>query len=148
MYILDDRGLEDYTLWRARAGLRPNPQYLRFMNLDQFDWNKSSLTPGLRDMVGQPANQVNLRLSSKRPMAYIRLIGHIDNTGKHDDNVDLGNRRAQAVKEALDNLLKEDILKRRIAILVEEGPGELKWIADNRTPKGRARNRRLEVLVA
>jgi|SRR5262245_11726515 len=148
MYILDDRGLEDYTPWRARAGLRPKPQYLRFMNLDQFDWNKASLTPRLREMVGHLAKHVKLSWSSMRPIAYIRLIGHTDNTGKHDYNVDLGNRRAQAVKEALENLLKEDILKRRIAILVEEGPGELKWIADNRTPKGRALNRRVEVFVA
>jgi hypothetical protein len=148
MYILDGRGLEDYTPWRARAGLRPTPPTLRFMNLDQFDWNKASLTPRLKEMVRHLAEHVMLSWRSMRPIAYIRLIGHSDNTGKHDYNVDLGNRRARAVKEALENLLKEDILKRRIAILVEESPGELKWIADNRTPKGRALNRRVEVFVA
>ena len=34
-----------YTPWRVRQGLRPKPQYLRFLNLDQFIWNKASLTP-------------------------------------------------------------------------------------------------------
>lgn len=137
-----------YTPWRVRLGLRPKPQYLRFLNLDQFNWNEASLTPPLRQMVGHLAKHVQLSWKSMQPIGFIRLTGHTDNTGKHDYNVDLGNRRARAVKEALENLLKEDILKRRIAILVEESPGELKWIADNRTPKGRALNRRVEVFVA
>ena len=102
MYILDGRGLEDYTPWRVRAGLRPTPPTLRFMNLDQFDWNKASLTPRLREMVRRLAEHVKLSWRSMRPIAYIRLIGHSDNTGKHDYNVDLGNRRAGAVKEAMD----------------------------------------------
>jgi hypothetical protein len=118
------------------------------MNLDQFNWNKASLTPHLIQMVRQLAEHVKLSWQSMRPIGYIRLIGHSDNTGKHDYNIKLGNRRAQAVKEALENLLKEDILKRRIAILVEESPGELNWIADNRTPQGRALNRRVEVFIA
>lgn len=82
-----------------------------------------------------------------RPIGIIRLVGHTDNTGNHDHNVQLGNRRAQMVKAALEQLLKEDILKRRIAILIEESPGELKWAADNRASSGRAHNRRVEVFI-
>jgi outer membrane protein OmpA-like peptidoglycan-associated protein len=134
--------------WRDRVGLRPAPQYLSFLTLDQFDWNKASLTPRLREMVRLLAEHVKLSWKSLRPIAYIRLTGHTDNTGKHDYNVDLGNRRARTVKEALESLLKEDILKRRIAILIDESPGELKRAADNRTPKGMALNRRVEALVA
>ena len=91
-----------------------------------------------------------------QPIGFIRLIGHTDNTGprppkdKEKYNRDLGDRRAQAVKEALENILKEDILTRRIriAILVEPSPGESAPTADNKTSVGKALNRRVEVLIA
>jgi len=59
MYILVGRGLGDAPSresWRVRLGLRPKPQYLRFMNLDQFNWSGASLTARLRQMVGRLAN--------------------------------------------------------------------------------------------
>jgi outer membrane protein OmpA-like peptidoglycan-associated protein len=49
-----------------------------------------------------------------QPIGFFRLIGHTDNTGPEKHNVDLGDRRARAVKEGLENMLKEDILKGRI----------------------------------
>ncbi|MGH9908440.1 MAG: OmpA family protein, partial [Pyrinomonadaceae bacterium] len=139
-----------YMPWRVRLGIHPKPQYLRFMNLDQFNWNEASLTPRLRQMVGHLAKHVQLSWKSMQPIGFIRLTGHTDNTGKHDYNVDLGNRRARAVKEELENILKEDILKGRIriAILVDPSPGASAPTADNSTSKGRALNRRVEVFVA
>jgi outer membrane protein OmpA-like peptidoglycan-associated protein len=146
------RGLGDaptYTPWRARLGMRPKPQYLRFLNLDQFDWNKASLTARLRQMVAHLAKHVQQSWKTMQPIAYIRLIGHTDNTGPENYNVDLGDRRAQAVKEELENILKEDIHSGRIrmAILVERSPGKSAPAADNRTPQGRALNRRVEVFI-
>ncbi|MCI0428105.1 MAG: OmpA family protein [Nitrospiraceae bacterium] len=136
--------------WRTRLGLRPKPQYLRFLNLDQFDWNKASLTPRLRQMVGHLAKHVQLSWKSMRPIGFIRLIGHTDNTGPEKYNVDLGDRRARAVKEELENILQEDILKGRIriAILVDPSPGASAPTAGNSTGKGRALNRRVEVFIA
>jgi outer membrane protein OmpA-like peptidoglycan-associated protein len=130
--------------------LRPKPQYLRFINLDHFNWNEASLTPLLRQMVGHLAKHVQLSWKSMQPIVYIRLVGHTDNTGSEKYNVALGDRRARAVKAELENILKEDILKERIriAILVEPGPGASAPTADNRTRKGRALNRRVEVFVA
>src|SRR5207237_3769854 len=77
-----------------------------------------------------------------------RLIGYNDSTGGEKYNLELGDWRAQAVKKALEDLLKEDILKRRIAIIVEKGPGSSVARADNRTTLGRSLNRRVEVFVA
>jgi len=84
-----------------------------------------------------------------QPIGFIRLIGHTDNTGPEKYNVDLGDRRARAVKEELESILNEDILKGRIriAILVDPGPGASAPNADNRTKEGRARNRRVEVFI-
>jgi outer membrane protein OmpA-like peptidoglycan-associated protein len=152
-YILVRNGLGDaprYTPWRVRYGLRATPQYLRFLNLDQFNWNEASLTPRLMQMVRFLAEHVRASWKSMQPIGFIRLIGHTDNTGKEQYNVDLGDRRARAVKEALENILKEDILQKRIriAILLEPSPGITKPIADNRTKEGRALNRRVEVFIA
>jgi outer membrane protein OmpA-like peptidoglycan-associated protein len=137
-----------YTPWRVRQGLRPKPQYLRFLNLDQFIWNKASLTPRLRQMVEYLAKHIKLSWQTMQPIAYIRLIGHTDNTGPEKYNLNLGNWRAQTVKKALEDLAKDDILKRRIAILVETSPGASAPTADNRTAVGKALNRRVEVFVA
>jgi OmpA family len=151
MYISVGRRLGEvpsYTPWRARLGLRPKPQYLRFMNLDRFNWNEASLTPRLTQMARHLAEHVKLSWKLMRPIGFIRLVGHTDNTGKEQYNVDLGDRRARAVKVALEELLKEDIVKRRIAILVEPSPGPSRPTADNRTSEGRALNRRVEVFIA
>lgn len=151
MYIQKDKRLGEsprYTPWRAHLDPRSKPQYLRFMNLDRFSFNKASLTPRLMQMVRQLAKHVQMSWKSMQPIGIIRLIGHTDHRGKHDYNVKLGNWRAQTVKAALEKLLKEEILKKRIAILVEESPGALRSTADNQTAAGRAANRRVEVFIA
>lgn len=150
MYILAHKELGEApqpTAWRSRSDLRSQPQSLRFMNLDQFKLNKASLTPRLMQMVKQLAKHVQVSWKTMRPIGIVRLIGHTDNRGKHDYNVKLGTRRARVVKAALEELLKEDILNRRIAIFVEKSPGALQSIADNQTEAGRAANRRVEVFI-
>ncbi len=145
-----------FLSWRDR-GIRPTPQYLRFLNIDQFIWNKpasadpralrASLTARHKEMIERLAKHVRLSWKTMRPIAFIRLIGHTDNTGVEKYNLELGDWRAQAVKKALEELLKEDILKRRIAIIVKSR-GSSAAKADNRTTSGRALNRRVEVFVA
>ena len=149
MYIVVRSGLGDAPSrepWRGRVGLRPKPQSLRFMNLDRFHWNKASLTARLKIMVGHLAKHVQLSWQS---IGVIRLVGHTDNTGPEKYNINLGDQRAQAVKDELENILKEDILKGRIriVILVDPSPGVSAPTADNRTREGRARNRRVEVFI-
>jgi len=85
---------------------------------------------------------VELSWKSTQQIKVIRLIGHTDSTGPEKYNVGLGNRRARAVEEAL-----QDILKGRITITVEPSPGETEPTADNRTNDGRERNRRVEVFI-
>src|SRR5882724_5875235 len=147
-YILVRGGLGEapsYTPWRVRYGLRARPQYLRFLNLNQFNWDKTSLTPRLMQMVRHLAEHVRASWKSMRPIGFIRLIGHTDITGPENYNFDLGNRRAAAVKQALEDILKEDILtgRIRIAILVEPSPAACLPAADNRTATGMALNRRV-----
>ena len=138
------------TPWRSRLNPDPVPQRLRFLNLDQFNWNQSSLTPRHLPVVRQLAEHVRASWRSMQPIGFIRLIGHTDDTGPEKYNVELGNRRAEAAKAALETILRDDIIsgRIRIAILVEPSPGESAPVAGNRTAAGRALNRRVEVFVA
>jgi hypothetical protein len=120
------------------------------MTLDQFEWNKSVLTLRLRKMVAQLAQHVRLSWKTMKPIGLVRLVGHTDSTGPEGFNIGLGDRRAQAAKEFLDTLLRDDILNKRVrvAIVTEPSPGKSSPIADNSSAAGRARNRRVEVFVA
>ena len=143
-----------HTRWGARRAVSPAPPQLRFSNLDRFEWNQSRLTPRLRDLVAHLANQVRLSWTQRLdprvpPIAYVRLVGHTDNSGSEKYNAQLGDRRAAEVKAELERILAPDILNKRIriAILVEPSPGMTKPVADNRTSTGMALNRRVEVFI-
>ena len=68
----------------------------------------------------------------------VEVQGHTDNVGKYDYNVDLSERRAQAVRTYLIN---QGVPAER---LTAHGYGPDKPIADNKTKAGRAKNRRVE----
>jgi hypothetical protein len=126
----------------------PKPPSLRFMNLNKFIWNRAALTPEIRQKLELLAKEVKLSWSTMRPIGYVILIGHTDNTGPEAYNHDLGDWRAGEVKKVLEILLKDEILNRRVAIVVERSPGASSPTADNGTDSGRALNRRVEVFVA
>ncbi len=69
----------------------------------------------------------------------VRLIGHTDNSGDTDYNLDLGQRRADAVKEFLVNNGVDP------AQITTESRGETQPEASNATAEGRHENRRVEI---
>ncbi len=145
MYFYERGGLgEDPTY--ARPALWLSPPYLRFDNLDRFDFNRSSLTDRLKRMVINLATAVKLSWRATQPITTVRLVGHTDSTGDEKYNSGLGDRRAQAVKNELLDKLGE--LTKKVLIVVEPSPGESKPVADNRSSDGRARNRRVEVFIS
>jgi outer membrane protein OmpA-like peptidoglycan-associated protein len=83
-----------------------------------------------------------LEFLKKYPAAKFTLEGHTDSTGSPEYNQKLSEKRAEAVKERL--VKKGGIDPVRISTA---GFGETKPIADNKTVKGRAENRRVEVLI-
>lgn len=71
---------------------------------------------------------------------YIMTIdGHTDNTGKAAKNLELSKQRANAVK---DYFVSKGIAAGR---LMAEGHGDTQPVADNKTAKGRAQNRRVDM---
>lgn len=76
----------------------------------------------------------------------VRVVGHTDSVppsgrGRYKTNEDLSVARAQTVGDILKQSLNDQT---RIAV---EGKGAVDSIADNTTTEGRARNRRVEIMI-
>ena len=71
----------------------------------------------------------------------IKIVGHTDNQGSHAYNIDLSRRRAEALMNAL---IRKGIAAER---LTAEGKGSTQPITTNDTEEGRAKNRRVEVII-
>jgi outer membrane protein OmpA-like peptidoglycan-associated protein len=76
------------------------------------------------------------------PTAAVQLEGHTDNTGDAEANKKLSQDRADAVKELL---VKGGVDGGRLSTA---GYGQEKPVASNATEDGKAKNRRLELVVA
>jgi outer membrane protein OmpA-like peptidoglycan-associated protein len=70
------------------------------------------------------------------------VAGHTDNVGSDDYNYEIGKRRADAVSRYLITQKKVDPLK-----VVSVSYGKSTPLHDNSTSQGRAKNRRVEILV-
>jgi outer membrane protein OmpA-like peptidoglycan-associated protein len=75
------------------------------------------------------------------PQLYVEIAGHTSSEGNADYNLDLSLRRAQAVKAYL---VRRGIHVERILTV---GHGADVPIADNKTPEGRRKNRRIEFRI-
>ena len=71
----------------------------------------------------------------------VEVIGHTDNAGSRAGNLSLSQARAEAVKAYV---VGKGIAADGIAV---SGEGPDRPVADNRTPEGKARNRRIEFKV-
>ncbi len=73
----------------------------------------------------------------------IDIVGHTDSTGDAQANQGLSQRRAAAVKETLVSKYGADAAR-----ITSKGFGAEQPIQDNKTPDGRAMNRRVEIVRA
>lgn len=88
------------------------------------------------------------KLTGKFAPYMIRVEGHTDNTpvvhtkAKFGDNLGLSTARANSVTRFL-----QDEMRIEPSRLMSAGRGDQQPIADNKTPQGRAKNRRVEIIV-
>lgn len=75
------------------------------------------------------------------PTWKLQIIGHTDNVGNDAYNLNLSNKRANAVKKYL---ISKNIPETLISSI---GKGETMPIADNKTAEGRLKNRRVEFII-
>jgi outer membrane protein OmpA-like peptidoglycan-associated protein len=94
----------------------------------------------------KPASGAQLEEMAKylkaHPHAGVYIVGHTDNQGKLAYNLDLSRRRAKAV---VDTLVAQYHVP--AARLTAEGVGPLAPVAANASDAGRAKNRRVELVL-
>ena len=86
-------------------------------------------------------NEVADALIKGNPDANMTIEGHTDSQGQRQYNMDLGQKRADAVKA---QLVARGVAADRIKSV---GVGPDRPIADNKSAEGRANNRRVEIIV-
>lgn len=101
-----------------------------------FAVDSAALTGALQSDLIAVAASVN-----SYPNTTVNVIGHTDNTGTAAYNLDLSQRRAQAVSSVL---LSAGVSPTRV---VSIGRGEDQPIASNLDAAGRAQNRRVEIII-
>jgi OOP family OmpA-OmpF porin len=101
----------------------------------QFDYKKWNVKPQFNSNLDNIEN-----ILKKNSELKIRIEGHTDDIGSKKYNIDLSGKRAKAIK---DYLVGKGIDSSRITT---KGLGYSQPIAGNDTPKGRALNRRAEII--
>jgi len=102
-----------------------------------FDVNQSTLKPEAKLVIAKLAG-ILLIMGDLNT----RIEGHTDSTGQYDYNMSLSEARAAAVR---DFLFEQGVEARRMTV---EGYGPDRPIADNTSQAGRAKNRRVEIVIA
>jgi OOP family OmpA-OmpF porin len=103
----------------------------------QFAFNEAEILPASDGLLTEVANALKEHTEIKK----LAIHGHTDSDGEEAYNQELSQRRAMAV---LNWLKAHGIDGKR---LESKGFGESKPIADNNTPEGREKNRRVEFLI-
>ncbi|MEW6751227.1 MAG: OmpA family protein [Candidatus Latescibacterota bacterium] len=126
-----DRELENVSVERVAEGIK-----ITFRSGLLFDIDRATL---------RPETQENLRSLAQTLQKYdktsILIEGHTDNTGAHDYNRDLSERRARSVADFLSGL---GVASARFAV---RGYGETQPVAANDSADGRQQNRRVNVAI-
>ncbi len=102
-----------------------------------FVTNESTLLPAATASL----NNVAAALKAT-PDRNIIVEGHTDSVGSHAYNMDLSQRRAEAVRLYL---ISQGVPQEMIKA---QGIGPDRPVADNRSPEGRANNRRVEIIIS
>ena len=98
-----------------------------------FDFDSADLNDQSREALDALAQEI----VDRQPTGTVTVTGHTDSTGTDAYNLDLSQRRADAVAAALTDTTDLDV--------VTAGEGERQPVAPNDTDTGRRRNRRVEI---
>lgn len=99
-----------------------------------FDVNSDKIKPTSYGVLKEIA-----AVLSENAEVKVNIIGHTDSDGEDAANLDLSKRRAAAVKAALSSEFNIDASR-----METDGRGEAQPVSDNKTPEGKAQNRRVE----
>ena len=120
----------------ARIVHRGDTTFVKFANAIIFDQGSIDLKPNAQNDIKNLADALKAN-----PQANIVIIGHSDSLGTSEYNMDLSVKRAQAVKSAL---VIGGVSDNRLTAI---GKGAAEPDADNKTGEGRAKNRRVVIVI-
>lgn len=125
---------EDNTLCADTISTAPPILYVLEGAL--FEHDKYSLAPENLTRLQKIADTINL---VRPPM--LEIIGHTDNTGSDQYNIELSMKRASSVENLIASLIDTSNIKVNL-----RGQGSQFPISSNQTEEGRQLNRRVEIL--
>lgn len=106
----------------------------------EFETGSANFTSKALSTLEDLYNQLNIASGLQ-----VEIFGHTDNTGNPDANLSLSDARANAVKNWLQNKSATNYPNSRFVQV--KGKGQNEPIADNNTSAGKAKNRRVEVVM-
>jgi OOP family OmpA-OmpF porin len=120
----------------AAPSPRPTSEKVSFASDTFFDFDKTVVKPEGKAKLDTLIGQIK-----GIALEVVIAVGHTDSVGSDKYNDRLSQRRADSVKAYL---VSKGIEPNRI---YTEGKGEKQPVASNKTPEGRAKNRRVEIEV-
>ena len=101
-----------------------------------FETDKAAISSSAADLVRRISDMMK-----NNPDIKVAVVGHTDSSGQFKYNLQLSQRRAMAIVQAL---IKTGIETNRLAAV---GVGPLSPVGTNDTTEGRAQNRRVELVL-
>lgn len=130
--VTEDAALKEV----ANVSQKANAAVLSFKEPINFAYNSDAIETASLSQIKKTADVLK-----KYPNATVRVAGYTDSLGNPNYNVDLSQRRAQAVAT---ELVKNGVPAENVSFV---GYGAANPVATNQTAAGRAQNRRVELEV-
>ena len=125
-----------FTKDEARVFREGNNIILRLVGLN-FDSGASKIKPENFDLLAKVEKAIDVF-----PRSELTIEGHTDSHGGDDLNQKLSQERAESVQQYMINAMRIPTYR-----LIATGYGETRPVASNETAAGRARNRRIDIVI-
>ncbi len=125
-----------FTRDEARVFREGNSIILRLLGLN-FDSGASQIKPENFDLLAKVEKAIDVF-----PRSELTIEGHTDSHGGDDLNQKLSQERAESVQQYMINAMRIPTYR-----LIATGYGETRPVASNETQAGRARNRRIDIVI-
>jgi type VI secretion system protein ImpK len=126
---------------QASADQTANRIIIRVGNIILFDSGSATVLPQFKPIAARVAAALD-----KEP-GFVLIVGHTDNTPIGATNVRFPSNYALSIERAKNVAALLQLGLSNPKRVQTDGKGETAPIADNKTPEGRARNRRVEILI-
>ena len=125
-----------FSSYEARVFREADTIILRLVGLN-FDSGASQIKPENFDLLAKVEKAIDVF-----PRSELIINGHTDSHGSDDQNQKLSQERAESVQQYMINAMRIPTYR-----LIASGYGETRPVSSNETEAGRARNRRIDVVI-